>query len=740
MRRSLPLLLLSLAACGTDTVDDYGNIDLSWQQADVFHVGARYRIASVKTENTAMSLEGDAADFGDTWSDEAVWTYQVVQTGVVPESNDELYEYAEEDGEVHSLSVLRAYIDASLNDDEALLESDPVIYMVFREDRDRLAAVISFINRDGVREEQAWGSNELDRAYGSLSQSMLTGAPTYLAPFTTRFEDAEIRLEDGSLLTTEVAADGVVDAYFDDELGDSLVMTRYEVGQPWPTVTLSDNVEAYLLSADDVSARRASLPFLLDDPPEDFDYRAALRSAVKLDAALYLDEDTMAGGWDSAAYEGYRPWAGSWWALSKAELVFGYETWRDTYSRRILDQVRPLKEDMDRLSEELRELDEGADGRDAKVTEYQDKQEELVTILRDFYDDLRQDLDGGIITVADGQMTHTEDGWSYAIDELSTFDKFALHRHLAGDNYPNPFYGPASEILNGYNPVGGSWWGHCNGWAAAAILNFEPREPLSVSAGGIDIEYTTADLKGLLTETHYSTSSQFYGSRYYKEGDDIADLTPKAFHQIIQFYLRDQRVPLVFDTTADAPVWNYPAWGAAVSVSETTDAAEAGKLNVNTATKAELIELPGIGEVTAEAIIEYRMYKRPFQSVEELTSVDGIGDAKLEDLRDLVRVDAFERTFHVTADVRFTTDGVDEDFVDVDENNPHGFTNSYGYELVTDAKGRVVSGTWDNEREHPDFAWVPYFNAKTESGRSSENTYVPYGSFLSLVSDEFERH
>ena len=60
MGRTLPLVLLSLSACNNDSVDEYDNNDLSGQQADVFHVGARYRIASVKTENTALSLEGEA--------------------------------------------------------------------------------------------------------------------------------------------------------------------------------------------------------------------------------------------------------------------------------------------------------------------------------------------------------------------------------------------------------------------------------------------------------------------------------------------------------------------------------------------------------------------------------------------------------------------------------------------------------------------------------------------------------
>jgi comEA protein len=740
MLRFSPVLLLSLFACNNDGLDDNDNIDLTWNEAEVFYVGAAYRETSNKGVNNPVDLEAAVTpEFDDNWSDEAFWTYQVVETGLVPTQDDPLYEYAVFDGEVQSLSVLRAYVDASLNTDSALIENDPVVYMVFREDRDRLAAIISFSNNDGERVEQAWSTNALDASFGTLSQSMLTDAPTYLAPFTTSFENDSITLENGSELFTEVVADGVVDASFEDELGGDIVTTRYEVGQPWPTLTISSNLQSRLLTEDDLAARRSELPPLLDEPPENFDYRTALRATVNIDSSLTLDQVTIDSGWDSQAFEGYRPWAGSWWALSKAELVFGYDDLRETYSGLIFDDVKPIKEDMDRLSEALRDMDSSSSDYETKRTEYSDKQSELVTILREFYDGLRQDLDGGIISIEDGVMTHSTDEWSFEVNELSPFDKFALHRHLAGDSSPNPFYAPASEILNGYNPVGGTWWGHCNGWAAAAILNDEPRESITRSVGDVEIEYTTADLKGLLSETHYSTRSSFYGARYNGEEDDISDLTPKAYHHIIQFYLREQQVPLVFDTTASEAVWNFPAWGANVDVTETTPAGEADKVNMNTATKEELDTLPGIGPVLAEAIIEYRMYKRPFQAIDELTEVSGIGDGKLGDMRDLITVSAFERSFGIVATVQFTTDGVDETYVDADINNPQGFTERYQYTLTTDAKGRVTGGAWQDDSEHPDFAWVPYYNAKTEGQGSSENAYVPYGSFLSLVTDELER-
>jgi competence protein ComEA len=66
--------------------------------------------------------------------------------------------------------------------------------------------------------------------------------------------------------------------------------------------------------------------------------------------------------------------------------------------------------------------------------------------------------------------------------------------------------------------------------------------------------------------------------------------------------------------------------------------AAGGLVNVNTATAAELETLPGIGEVTAQAIIDYRTENGPFSSVDELLDVTGIGDVTLENIRDLVTV------------------------------------------------------------------------------------------------------
>ena len=61
-------------------------------------------------------------------------------------------------------------------------------------------------------------------------------------------------------------------------------------------------------------------------------------------------------------------------------------------------------------------------------------------------------------------------------------------------------------------------------------------------------------------------------------------------------------------------------------------------VNINTANSTELMSLPGIGEVKAKAIIDYRETVRTFGSVDELKEVSGIGDKTFDKLKTLITV------------------------------------------------------------------------------------------------------
>jgi competence protein ComEA len=79
-----------------------------------------------------------------------------------------------------------------------------------------------------------------------------------------------------------------------------------------------------------------------------------------------------------------------------------------------------------------------------------------------------------------------------------------------------------------------------------------------------------------------------------------------------------------------------PAIGEAASTAP--GVAGDGRVNLNTADAAALDTLPGVGPATAAKILAWREEHGRFESVEDLLDVGGIGEAKLDAIRDLVTV------------------------------------------------------------------------------------------------------
>ena len=63
------------------------------------------------------------------------------------------------------------------------------------------------------------------------------------------------------------------------------------------------------------------------------------------------------------------------------------------------------------------------------------------------------------------------------------------------------------------------------------------------------------------------------------------------------------------------------------------------RVNINTATLADLDTLPKVGPATAQRIIDYRAKNGPFKKIEDLKNVSGIGDVTFEGLKDLITVE-----------------------------------------------------------------------------------------------------
>jgi competence protein ComEA len=81
-----------------------------------------------------------------------------------------------------------------------------------------------------------------------------------------------------------------------------------------------------------------------------------------------------------------------------------------------------------------------------------------------------------------------------------------------------------------------------------------------------------------------------------------------------------------------------PPPGVATGPAAPAASAAGGLVNLNTATVTDLDTLPGVGPVLAQRILDARTSQGGFKAVSDLRKVDGIGDARYEQLKDLVTV------------------------------------------------------------------------------------------------------
>lgn len=75
-----------------------------------------------------------------------------------------------------------------------------------------------------------------------------------------------------------------------------------------------------------------------------------------------------------------------------------------------------------------------------------------------------------------------------------------------------------------------------------------------------------------------------------------------------------------------------------IQTNDETTEGKGTKININIATIKELEDLPGVGEATANKIVKHREDNGNFKSIEEIKNVNGIGDKKYADLKDLISV------------------------------------------------------------------------------------------------------
>lgn len=78
--------------------------------------------------------------------------------------------------------------------------------------------------------------------------------------------------------------------------------------------------------------------------------------------------------------------------------------------------------------------------------------------------------------------------------------------------------------------------------------------------------------------------------------------------------------------------------GETVSIPTQSESSISGLLNINSASVSQLEALPGIGDVIAQRIVDYRNINGPFTSIDELVNVSGISPSMVEELRPFITV------------------------------------------------------------------------------------------------------
>lgn len=393
---------------------------------------------------------------------------------------------------------------------------------------------------------------------------------------------------------------------------------------------------------------------------------------------ITVDDVTIAAG-NREGRASYVPWSGVWWPFSDCELATG---WNGTGADFTYDTVAKV---WSRVSPNKTAND-------------------LSPFLK--YDEYVRKVTG-------------------------TDPKSALYE-ATGDRasgFMHNVYGAEKEQYD-RDGIGYGWWGHCNGWCAAALMEKEPIAP--VEAQGVRFE--VADLKGLLTEVHWAVQSDFTGRRYN---------LPKP-------YMTESRQPgvellakLVAGTPA--PVGSYVKWYEKAYAKTLTPSVVSTLKPADFKSVLETFEKNFVenydkayADVAPEVfhkILETVIGKKKLAFVCDITANEEVWNhpafaytMAITKKRDFTETGAARVEYDVTTTVWYATDGVSESIIGVSD-----FTETYTYTLVTDAAGKILRGAWtgDSVDSHPDFCWLPTYNPTGPD--SGENKKVEYGRVSSIL-------
>ncbi len=431
------------------------------------------------------------------------------------------------------------------------------------------------------------------------------------------------------------------------------------------------------------------------------------------------------------------PWVGSWWAYGTDGLAYrvhedhwfsGWKQYAQLWDRWTNKEAANLSpaEKYDTLVGRADKIEyEPLLEKAKKFDELRDEVGDLIlerrTLIRKLNAAIRENADDSSFNWQD-----TEDGKKY----LEVTEQLEEKQQAPDDVQLTVDTAFEYEVLNHGTAQFGveGWYGHCNAWAAAAIMEPEPRHSTTVEG----IEFTAGDVKSYITEAYMEIHSSFHGSRneYHEDEEsrdavDFQDVTPAGFHILFGDLVGKRDKGFVIDRYTGSQVWNQPvrAYRADISPLYEGEGADAQpmqrevvftKYGYNGAETDERGSMD-VYPVLVTTTIHWMTDGLPHETLTNTNINDEIDDDTFADGHDI------EQMWGDQVHLRTLT-----------------------YELwldkpVSDADARIVGdGAWqhgsvsDYAHLHPDFIWVPLANVNN-SGRDYENEYIDYDHIVETI-------
>ncbi|MDF1666360.1 MAG: pre-peptidase C-terminal domain-containing protein, partial [Planctomycetota bacterium] len=274
-----------------------------------------------------------------------------------------------------------------------------------------------------------------------------------------------------------------------------------------------------------------------------------------------------------------------------------------------------------------------------------------------------------------------------------------------------------------------SWWGHCNGWCAAALMEKEPIAPV-VAEG---IRFDVADLKGLLSETFWGVESDFTGRRYNK---------PRALYSDNRQAGKDLLAAL--ENGSPDPVADYIEWYEKVYQQTMSQSAKDNAKAEDFRDELEGFEdwfidryddaFSDMEPHVLHGLLETVIGRKKLAFVMDVTANEEVWNhpafAYTSDIthkRDFAENGKNFKEWDVETKVWYATDGVSHSILGIKD-----FYKTYNYTMVTDENDKVIRSAWvgNSIDNHPDFAWLPTNNP---AGSAGENPNVRYDEIKRIL-------